>query len=271
MSRRGTALVTGASSGIGLAFTRLLAREGYDLVMVARSGAAMEEVAQELEERHGIAATVLAKDLARANAAHELLENLAQRHLTIDVLVNSAGFNQFARFVESDEDVMLDLLQVNIVALTQLTRGLLPSMVLRRRGMVINLSSNAAFQPGPQMAAYYASKAYVLNLSLALTEEVRGTGVTVTALCPGPTATGFQARAKMEDSKLVAGREIASAAEVAAWGLEMAERGRPFAVHGARWQGFAFATRLLPRSTAARMALRAQERVEHPSSDRRRH
>ena len=268
MSGRGTALVTGASSGIGLEFTKLLARDGYDLVMVARSGAPMAETAQELEERHGITVTVLPKDLARANAVHEVLDNLAQRHLTIDVLVNSAGFNQFARFVESDEDVMRDLLQVNVVALTQLTRGLLPSMVLRRRGMVINLSSNAAFQPGPQMACYYASKAYVLNLSLALTEEVRGTGVTVTALCPGPTATGFQTRAEMEDSKLVSGRELASPAEVAAWGYEVAKRGKPFAVHGARWQGFAFATRLVPRSTAARMALRAQERVEHPR-DRR--
>jgi len=264
VSGRGTALVTGASSGIGLEFTRLLARDGYDVVMVARSGAAMEELAQELEERFDVTTTVLPKDLARANAAHDVLDNLAQRHLTIDVLVNSAGFNQFARFVESDEDVMHDLVQVNIVALTELTRGLLPSMVLRRRGIVINLSSNAAFQPGPQMAVYYASKAYVLNLSLALTEEVRGTGVTVTALCPGPTATGFQARATMEDSKLVSGRALTSAADVASWGYDVAKRGRPFAVHGARWQGFAFATRLLPRSTAARMALRAQERVDHP-------
>ena len=270
MSGRGTALVTGASSGIGLGFTRLLARDGYDVVMVARSGAAMAETAQELEERHGITATVLPKDLSGEHAVHDVLDNLAQRHLTIDVLVNSAGFNQFARFVESDEDVMLELLRVNVVALTQLTRGLLPAMVLRRRGMVINLSSNAAFQPGPQMACYYASKVYVLNLSLALTEEVRGTGVTVTALCPGPTATGFQARAEMEDSKLVAGREIASAAEVAAWGYEVAKRGKPLAVHGARWQGFAFATRLLPRSTAAKLALRSQERVEHGTDRPRR-
>jgi hypothetical protein len=135
-------------------------------------------------------------------------------------------------------------------------------MVERRHGIVVNLSSNAAFQPGPMMASYYASKAFVLNFSLALTEEVRGTGVTVTALCPGPTRTRFQARASMEDSKLVHGRKLPSADDVVAWGWRQAKAGRPFAVHTTRWRWFAFGTRFIPRSAAARMAMRAQSKVD---------
>ena len=123
------------------------------------------------------------------------------------MLVNNAGFNLFGPFVELSEQEMVEQLNVNVVTLMQLTRLLLPGMLERRRGIVVNMASNAAFQPGPLMASYYASKAFVLNFSLALTEEVRGSGVTVTALCPGPTATGFQERASMEDSKLVAGTE----------------------------------------------------------------
>jgi short-subunit dehydrogenase len=260
---RRTALVTGASGGIGRELARLLADDGHDLVLVARGGAAMEELAQELEERHGIEVVVIPKDLGTPGAASEVAENVAARAIEIDVLVNNAGFTMFGRFDQLPEDDLLELLGVNIVALSQLTRRFLPGMVERRRGMVINLASNAAFQPGPLMAAYYASKAYVLNLSLALTEEVRGSGVTVTALCPGPVATGFQARGNIEDSKLVKGRKMPSAPEIAAWGYSIAKAGKPFAVEGARWRAFAFGTRFMPRSAAARFAMKAQERVGH--------
>jgi short-subunit dehydrogenase len=205
--------------------------------------------------------TVLPKDLARDGAVPELTDELAARGLTVDVLINNAGFTQFGPFAQLDEQEMLDLLHVNMVTLSQLTRRLLPGMLERGRGRVLNLSSNAAFQPGPLMAAYYASKAYVLNLSLALTEEVRGSGVTVTAVCPGPTRTGFQARASMEDSKLVAGRRLPGPAEVAAWAWTQAKAGRPFAVHGLRWKAVAFGTRLMPRSLVARFAMAAQSRV----------
>ena len=258
---RRIALVTGASSGIGSELARLFAADGFDVVLVARTGAALEELAQEIEERHAVETHVVPMDLARDDAPATLVTELQSRGVQVDALVNSAGFNQFGPFAESDERRMLDLVAVNIRALTHLTRLVLPGMVERRRGRVVNLSSNAAFQPGPLMAAYYASKAYVLSLSIALAEELRGTGVTVTALCPGPTATGFQAAASMEDSKIVVGRSLPSAAEVAAWGYAAVKRGKPFAVQGARWQGVAFATRFLPRTTAARMAMRAQERV----------
>ena len=258
---RRTALVTGASSGIGSELARLFAADGFDVVLVARTGAALEELAQEIEERLGVGTHVVPLDLARDDAPANLLSELESRDMRVDALVNSAGFNQFGLFAESDERRMLDLVAVNIRALTHLTRLVLPGMVERRWGRIVNLSSNAAFLPGPLMAVYYASKAYVLSLSIALAEELRGTGVTVTALCPGPTSSGFQAAAGMQDSKIVAGRSLPSAAEVAEWGYAAVKRGRPFAVQGARWRGFAFATRFLPRTTAARMAMRAQERV----------
>jgi short-subunit dehydrogenase len=261
MGERHTALVTGASGGLGYEFARLLAERGYDLVLVARGGAPMEELAQIAEARYGVQVTVLPKDLSHPGAGGEVAEELAERDLRPDVLINNAGFTQLARFAESDEDVMLQLLRVNIETLTQLTRRVVPGMVERGRGRVVNMASNAAFQPGPFMACYYASKAYVLNFSIALGEELRGTGVTVTALAPGPTATGFQARAEMENARLVKGRKLPSAAAVAEWGWARAEKGRPFAVYSPRWKAFAFGTRFLPRTVAARMAARSNEKV----------
>jgi len=261
MSDRPTAVVTGASSGIGFELTKLLARDRHDVVLVARSGAPMRELADELEERYGVAAQILVKDLASPGASREIVSELRARDIEVDVLVNAAGFTQYSPFISSDEGKMLELLEVNMVALTHLTRLLLPGMVSRARGLLINMASNAAFQPGPLMACYYASKAFVLSFSIALGEELRGTGVTVTALCPGPYASTFQARAGMEDSKLVANRRLPSAAEIAEWGYAKAKKGRPLAVHGARWQAVAFGTRLLPRHVAARMVLRAQRPV----------
>jgi short-subunit dehydrogenase len=134
-------------------------------------------------------------------------------------------------------------------------------MVERGRGCIVNMASNAAFQPGPYMACYYASKAYVLNFSIALTEELRGTRVTVTALAPGPTSTGFQARAQMEDARLVKGQRLPSAAAVAEWGWAESEKGKAFAVYSPRWKAVAFATRLLPRTFVARQAARSNDRV----------
>jgi len=221
----------------------------------------MEEHAQYCEERFGVSATVLPKDLAHDGAADEVADQVAERDLQVDVLINSAGFTQLSPFVSSTERVMLALLRVNMEALTVLTRRFLPAMVQRGRGRVVNLSSNAAFQPGPGMACYYASKSYVLNLSIALAHEVGGSGVSVTALCPGPTASGFQARAAMEDARIVKGRRLATAEDVAQWGWAKAERGVPFAVHGARWRAFAFGTRFLPRPFAASVVAGTNERV----------
>ena len=261
MAQRPLAVVTGASGGLGYEFARLLAERGHDLVLVARSGAPMEELAQWAEPRHGIQVTVLPKDLSIPGAGGEVAEELEERNLRPDVLINNAGFTQLAPFAESDEHVMMQLLRVNIETVTQLTRRVVPGMVERRRGRIVNMASNAAFQPGPFMACYYASKAYVLNFSIALAEELKDTGVTVTALAPGPTATGFQARADMHDARLVKGRKLPTAAEVAEWGWAEAEKGKSVGVFSMRWKIAAFGTRLIPRPLAARLAARSNEKI----------
>jgi len=256
------ALVTGASNGIGLELARLLAADGIDVVLTARSADKLEALAAELRESDGVDASVIVADLGMPGAAAEVVERLG--NAPIDILVNNAGFPQWGPFVGSDPAEMTSMLNVNMVALTELTRSLLPPMVDRGWGRILNLSSTAAFQPGPLMAVYYATKAYVLHLSLALNEEVRGTGVHVTALCPGATATGFQARGGMEESRMVSGRTLPSAARVAEVGYAAMKAGKPMVVEGTMNRVGAFATRLGPRTLNARAARIAQDRVGRP-------
>lgn len=180
-----TALVTGSSSGIGYELAKLLAADRHDLVLVARRGARLADLADEVRARHGVAVKIIPKDLTDPAAPGGLAAKLEADGLDVDVLVNSAGVAVRGPFAESDLDAHLELLQVNVVALTNLTRRLLPGMVGRRRGRILNVASTAAFQPGPRASVYHASKAYVLSFSEALAKELRGTGVTVTALCPG--------------------------------------------------------------------------------------
>src|SRR3954454_3939709 len=202
---RQTALITGASGGIGLELARVFAAHGYDLVLVARSGGKLEELAGELRTRHGIEARVIAKDLARPESPEELFRELETAGVTVDVLINNAGFATFGPFVAADLHAELEELQLNVVTLTHLTKKLLPAMVARKRGGVLNVASTAAFQPGPFMAIYYATKAYVLSFSEALAAELEGQGVTISVLCPGPTETGFTARAGLEGTPLSSG------------------------------------------------------------------
>jgi uncharacterized protein len=258
---RPTALVTGASSGFGVEFTRLFGADGWNVVMVARSGAAMEVVAQEVEERDGVEVIVMPKDLSLANASAELVEQIEQRGVRVEAVVNNAGFSTYGPFAATDPATMSDMVQVNVQVLTELTRAFLPAMVERGRGWVMLLGSVGSFAPAPMTAAYAASKAYVLSLGLALNEELKGTGVTVTTLCPGPTETGFQARADMHDSKLVRGKTLPSAREVAEAGYAAMKRGRPYLVTGGPSRAFAFGTRFLPRTTASAIAGRSQERT----------
>ena len=256
-----TALITGASSGIGLELARMFAADGYDLALVARSEGKLAALSEELRTPHGITAHVIAKDLARDGAADEVLEEIRERGIVVEALVNDAGFAMFGRFAEDDPRDQAEMLHVNVLALTELTRRFLPGMIERRSGRIMNIASTAAFQPGPLMAVYYATKAYVLSFSLAVSEEVRGTGVTVTALCPGVTETGFQERARMQDSRLVAGRKMPGAREVAEFGYREMMAGRPMAVVGTRNRVMALGTRLVPRSLAARVVMKAQERI----------
>ena len=198
------ALVTGASGGIGLELARLHAARGGDLVLVARSEDKLEALAAELSQRHGITAHVFARDLSRIDAAEELAAALERKGLAIDVLINNAGFGGHGKFHERDWTADKAMIQLNVVTLTGLTRLLLPGMVARGHGRILNLASMAAFLPGPLQAVYYATKAFVLSFSEAIANELEGTGVTVTVLCPGATETGFAATGGLEDVKAFA-------------------------------------------------------------------
>jgi hypothetical protein len=185
------ALVTGASSGIGAVFARELARRGADLVLVARSEGKLAALADELSGAYGVTAEVVAADLAKPSAATELAAALRARDLRIDILINNAGFGLFAPLDQADEAVLTDMVRLNVETLVDLTRLYLPGMLERDRGAIVNVGSTAGFQPVPYMAVYGATKAFVLSFTEALWAETRGTGVRVTALCPGSTDTGF--------------------------------------------------------------------------------
>ena len=196
-----TVLITGASGGIGLELARCFAQSGLDLVLVARSEEKLAELSVRLAEDFGIKATAIVCDLAHPNGAAKLLEDLHQKGLNVDVLVNNAGYGLSGALAEADMSKQLDMLRLNIQALTELSGALLPGMIARGRGGILNVSSMAAFSPIPLMAAYAASKAYVLSFSEALWEEVRGTGVKVSCLCPGSTESSFHSRAGTDKLK----------------------------------------------------------------------
>jgi short-subunit dehydrogenase len=255
-SQKKIALITGTSSGIGLEFARIFAREGYDLVLVARSEGRLNEIAGELKRSYGAQSRIMPKDLTIPSAPNAIFSELQ----AVEALVNSAGFATYGRFAEIDPKKELEMMQVNMVALTHLTKLFLPPMLQRGSGKILNVASTAAFQPGPLMAVYYATKAYVLSFSEALAQEVRGQGVTVTALCPGPTASGFQKRADMERSKLVQSG-LLDARAVAEAGYRGLMQGKTSVVPGLRNQVLALAARFIPRATAARLAMNAQGEV----------
>ena len=241
---RPLALVTGASSGIGADLARELAKDGHDLVLSARTVAPMNALAVELEA-YGARSAVIAADLGRPGAAAELASELETRGLQIDVLVNNAGLGGIGRFDQMEPQRISDMLLVNIVALTELTRFLLPGLVARRRGKVLMVASTASFQPGPRMAVYFATKAYVLSFGEALAYELRATGVTVTTLCPGATATNFFKTAGANDIAL---RPAVSSADVARIGYRALKEGRRVVVTGLLNRILAVAARLAPHS-----------------------
>jgi short-subunit dehydrogenase len=248
-----TVLITGASSGIGRELARLYAADGARLVLVARSQDRLRELAGELAAKYGAEAQVVPADLSRPASPGELVEALAQRHIEVDVLVNNAGFGAHGSIAELGADRQVEMIDVNVAALTQLTALLLPGMLERRRGAILNVASTAAFQPGPNQAAYCATKAYVLSFTEALAEEVRGSGVRVSCLAPGATDTGFASQAGMAGTRLFR-RGVMDAARVARAGHDGLRQGKTLVVPGMRNRILAFAVRLSPRALVTKVS-----------------
>ncbi|HEY8341397.1 MAG TPA: SDR family oxidoreductase [Calditerricola sp.] len=262
-----TALITGASSGIGYELAKLFARDRHNVVLVARSREKLAAVADELQQRYGVQAVALAADLARPDAPREIAEALRERGIVVDFLVNNAGFGLYGPFAQTDWTLERDMLQVNVVALTHLTKLLVPEMIQRRQGRILNVASMAAFQPGPLMAVYYATKAYVLSFSEALAAELDGTGVTVTALCPGPVHTNFAQRAGQDASKLLKWSfMLVDAPTVAEAGYRGMMAGKSLVVPGWPNKLLVQGQRLAPRKLVVRMVRKLQEPIDGPTS-----
>ncbi|HEX4124132.1 MAG TPA: SDR family oxidoreductase [Tepidisphaeraceae bacterium] len=247
---RQTALVTGASAGIGRAMARLLAEREYDLILVARREALLRELGRELREEFGGRVEVIPADLCRDCAAGELFQAVREREMAVDVLINSAGFGSQGAFAEADADELNRLLHVNIFTLTQLTRLFLPGMLPRRRGGVINLASIAAYMPGPLMATYFASKAFVLSFTEALANELARTGVHATALCPGPTQSEFADRAGILTTKAFSSPAM-DVAVVARCGFEGFLRGKRVVIPGFKTKAGLYPAKFMPRRLLA--------------------
>jgi len=226
-------LITGASTGIGLEFVKIFAREKYDLVITARNETKLNELANEIKDNHNVNVKVIAKDLSKQNAGEEIFNELKNENIVTDILINNAGFGVFDNYwnVELQDDK--NMLQVNIIALTELTNLFAKDMMNRGGGKILNVASTAAFQPGPTMAGYYASKAFVLSYSQAVDFEMRKKGVQVSTLCPGPTITEFQIRASMEDLNLFKKGFTMSAEEVAQIGYNGLMKGKSVIIAGA--------------------------------------
>ncbi len=258
MAKRPVALVTGASMGLGAEFARLLASHGYDLILVARSVDKLNAVRREIEGLHGVVVHVIPKNLAEPMAPATLFNEVEAAGLEVDVLVNNAGFGGYGVFHQSDLKVDLDMIEVNVTTLTHLARLFVTGMVARKRGRILNVASTAAFQPGPLQPVYYATKAYVLSFTEAIANELHGTGVTATALCPGPTPTGFQERANVGEVKGLRLMMRVSPEAVVRAGYEGMMKGKAVVVPGALNRFLIFLLRFSPRSMVTAAVRRIQ-------------
>ncbi len=247
-----TVLITGASSGIGEALAHRCARDGHSVVLAARSLDKLERLAATLRGRHGVDAIAIRADLESNDGAQQLYSAVSARGLRIDVLVNNAGYGLFGEFSALPLDGQLAMMQLNMNSLVALTKLFLPDLIARH-GRLMNVASTAAFQPGPYMAVYYATKAFVLSFSEALPEELSGSGVSVTAFCPGPTASGFQDMAVMNDSALVKGRRLPSSEAIADCGWRALLRGQRVYVPGVLNWVMAQSYRFTPRRVMTRV------------------
>ncbi len=256
--RRPTALITGASAGIGAELAKVFAAHNHDVILVARRRDALEALAGQLEGKHGITATVIVDDLGDPNAPDRVFAAVRDARLDVDVLVNNAGFGLGGEFSETPIDREIVMVQVNVTSLIHLTKLFVAPMLRRRAGYVMNVASTAAFFPGPMMSVYFATKAFVLSFSQALAEELSKSGIVVSCLCPGPTETEFAQVAQLNKSGLF-DANVAEASDVAEFGYRAMMAGWRVAVPGARNKLLVQAQRFLPRRLVARAVKKIQE------------
>jgi uncharacterized protein len=256
---RPTALVTGASGGIGADMATILAERGHDLVLVARSADKLADLAATLEKAHGARVTVVPADLTDPKAPEAIAKTVAEKGMAVDVLINNAGLGSYGAFAEIDARTDLGLIALNVTSLTHMSKLFLPPMLARKNGRIMNVGSTAAFVPGPLMAVYYASKAYVLSLSVAVANEVAGSGVTVTCLCPGATKTAFDTTAGNDKTRLFKGGGVMESMAVARAGVDAMMNGDTICVPGFMNRLMTSTAGLAPRSVLAKIARGYQE------------
>ena len=254
-----TALITGASGGLGLSFVNIFARDGYDIVLVARNGDRLEEIKKEIEAKHNVNAMVVAVDLCAQNGAEQVFDATSKAGIKVDVLVNNAGFGDFGEFYKSDLNKQTRMVDLNCIALMQLCHLYLPDMIKNGKGNILNVDSIAAFQAGPLMSVYYATKAFVLSFSQALTRELKGTGVKVTALCPGPIRTNFDNAADLGESGLFKNLKVWDPNVVAEFGYKNMKKGKSLCICGFVNKIIVFANRLAPRCLVRNMVYSLQK------------
>ncbi len=253
-------LITGASSGIGYELAYQYAKNGHDLILTARSTDKLVRLKSELKKLYKIQVEVLTCDLALKNSAQKLYAEIKQRGLKINGLVNNAGFGDLAEFEKADLNKSLEMIQLNITTLTELTHLFLKELISNAPSRILNVASIASFLPGPLMAVYYATKAYVLSFSDAIHTELENKNVTVTALCPGPTISGFQEKANYSNNTYIEKVKFPTSKEVAEYGYKKTMQGQAIAIHGLANKIMIFTTRFLPRSSLSKIVYSLQKK-----------
>ena len=251
-------LVSGASSGIGLELAKLFAEQKKDLILVARSKEELNKLAEELRKKHDISVEVIVKDLSVVGSAQELFDEVQAKNVEVETIINNAGFGDYGKFAETSLQKERAMMQLNMITLTELCKLFVQPMVEKKQGTIVNVASTAAFQPGPLMAVYFATKAYVLHFSEAIQNELQDSGVHVMALCPGPTRSGFQEAADMEASSLVQGK-IPTAKDVAEFAMAQLEKKKVVAVHGWKNKLLVFLNRTATRNIVVNIVRKLQD------------
>lgn len=260
MSNTKYTLVTGASSGIGWELAYEFAKHQHNLIITARRIENLNNLKADIEKKYSVKVVVISADLSTSGAAEKLFAEIKKQNLTLDILVNNAGFGDHGVFVKADLRKISEMIQVNISALTELTHFVLPEFIARKSGKILNVASTAAFQPGPLMTVYYATKAFVLSFTEGLHEELLNSGVNVTALCPGPTTSGFQAVANMGSIAIFSAIRLPTSQDVAAYAYKALMQNKVIAVHGFVNRLIATCISFFPRFIVRKMVMRMQKK-----------